>query len=172
MVLEPEELRKRRRELGYTQAQLAKSAGVAQGLISKFEARKSFPGYESLKRIEEGLDRCERAHLKCVRDIMAREVYSVRPSDKVRAVISAFKHKKYSQAPVLEGGHVVGLITDNGLLDASPEGTVDKYMEEPPPQVPEDAVVERIKPLLKHYSLVIVTRKGKMVGVVAKADVL
>jgi predicted transcriptional regulator len=49
---------------------------------------------------------------------------------------------------------------------------VSEIMEEPFPQVGEDAPVSLLTNLLKFYSAVLVQRKGTIVGIVTKADML
>jgi predicted transcriptional regulator len=79
----------------------------------------------------------------------------------------------------MDGEHSVGSINEGTLLDVlasrknEPHAQiVSEIMEEPFPQVGEDAPVTLLTTLLKFYSAVLVQRKGKVVGIVTKADLL
>lgn len=171
MVMSKEEIRKRRINLGMTQYTLAKALGVSQGIISKFESGKNYPGYSSLKKIEEGLAELESKSSRKVFEIMSKKVYFVSSHDKVKDVAHIFREKGYSQAPVIDGG-VVGMITARGLLEAEPSDTVEQYMEPEPPIISKDAPVISAKSLLKHCEMILVSEKGKIVGVVTREDVI
>lgn len=50
------ELKRRRKELGLTQAELAEKAGIAQNTISGYEAGERFPSRDNLGKLAEALD--------------------------------------------------------------------------------------------------------------------
>lgn len=58
--IDPREIRKIRKELGITQEELAKKAGVTQAYIAKLEAGKVDPRLSTLNRILQALLECKR----------------------------------------------------------------------------------------------------------------
>lgn len=57
--IDPREIRKIRKELGITQEELAKKAGVTQAYIAKLEAGKVDPRLSTLNRILQALLECK-----------------------------------------------------------------------------------------------------------------
>jgi predicted transcriptional regulator len=47
---------------------------------------------------------------------------------------------------------------------------VEEIMEEAPPQIDENAPLPLVSSLLHFYPAVLVTKKGKVVGIITKAD--
>jgi len=81
-----------------------------------------------------------------------------------------------SQLPVVENGQIVGMITEEGIVkhlssDISEE-IVENIMEPPLPSVPEDTDLVTIRSILETHSGVLVTRKGKLVGIITRSDLL
>ena len=87
----------------------------------------------------------------------------------------------FSQLPVMEGDRPVGSITERTIIDritsTEDEGPVteipiSEVMDDPFPQVGEDAPVSIIASLLRIYPAVMVHHKGEISGIVTKADLL
>ena len=172
MVINPNELKKRRISIGMTQQGLAKAIGVAQGIISKFESNKNYPGYLALKKIEEGLDLLENHKLKKVKEIMIKKVFYVAADTTINQVIKKFKEKGYSQAPVIKNKHIIGMVTTKSILEAEKNHKVEEYLEPAPPTVSEEVTIKSIKPLLKHFNIILVLDKGKVAGIISRQDLL
>ena len=172
MMISPEELKRRRLSLGMTQKALANSIRVSQSILSKFEAKKNYPGYHTLKQIEENLSRIEHKSERTVETIMVKHIYSLRTSDRVKDAIRLFKAHGYSQAPVLEGGRVVGMVTAQTLLDADHNSLLKDVIEPEPPIIHKDAPISSARALLKGFPMVLVSDKGKLLGLIAREDVL
>jgi predicted transcriptional regulator len=87
----------------------------------------------------------------------------------------------YSQIPVFEGKQSVGSISEKAILrqilagkdleEISKQQTGD-IMEEAFPQINEDAPLSLITSLLQSYSAVLVSKKGALIGIITKADLL
>jgi CBS domain-containing protein len=88
-----------------------------------------------------------------VRDVMTWGVVTVAPAADLRAAIAVMRERRLGALPVVEGGHVVGILTERDLLDAlqallrdrvvrpgpatgEPGGTYDAGMEAPPDKDP------------------------------------
>lgn len=107
---------------------------------------------------------------------MTKDVIFARPCDKILKANEVMMRHAISQLPVIENERVVGTITEDGIIkNTSPtiaEERVEKVMRAPLPSVPEDGCIDMIKPLLEDHLGVLVIRKGNIVGIVTKSDLL
>ncbi len=162
-----------RLEAGLTQSQLAKMVGVSQAHIAKIEGEKVDPRLSTVNKILEILT--SRKRKKCS-EIMTRDVIVTTPKEKIKKVCGIMVKNAISQVPVLEGGRVVGMITEEGIVknlsSNVAEELVENIMEPPLPSVPEDTDVAAIRSILETHSGVLVTRKGKLVGIITRSDLL
>lgn len=171
----------KRRALGLTQSQLANLAGVSQSYIAKLEARKIEPSYARVKAILEALERLEQRREIKVKAIMTTDLVSVRKGDLVKKAVSLMSEHGYSQLPVLNGDRSIGSITERTIIDRMDDAddedsvaikTVSEIMEDPFPQVGDEAPVSIIANLLRVYPAVLIHSKGMISGIVTKADLL
>jgi len=176
-----EEVAKKRRMLGLTQKQLAKLAGISQSLIAKLESKKIDPSYTKVKAIFDALERLEMKTEVHAEEVLHDEVVGVQKSDPVSKAVRLMTDHGYSQLPVFDGEHSVGSISEKTMLGQVSAGKdlaqvsklpVEDVMEEAFPQVGEDAPLPLISSLLQVYSAVLISKKGKVVGIVTKADLL
>jgi predicted transcriptional regulator len=91
------------------------------------------------------------------------------------------RENDFSQLPVFDGERVVGSISETTVLEnilrykdinalkASPVGYL---MDEPFPQVDDRTPIDAVLALLKYRYAVLVTKRGKVVGIITKADLL
>ena len=175
------DIAKKRRQLGLKQVQLAKMAGVSQSLIAKLEAGKIDSSYTKVKTIFEVIDRLEAKHKLEAGKMFQTEVISVQRYEPITKAVQIMKTYGYSQLPVFDDKQSVGSISEKAILrqilagkdltqiSAMPTGDI---MEEAFPQVAEDAPLTLISNLLQVYSAVLIAKKGKVVGIVTKADLL
>ncbi|MBI4147297.1 CBS domain-containing protein [Candidatus Woesearchaeota archaeon] len=106
---------------------------------------------------------------------MTSRIIVAKPSDKATEVIKIMNHKNISQVPVVDGDNVIGLVSETSALENSEKLNklvAKDIMEEAPPIVSINASLSVVSSLLKHYSLVLVKRKGVLVGVITKSDLL
>ncbi|RJS87688.1 CBS domain-containing protein [Candidatus Bathyarchaeota archaeon] len=173
MIIKGSILKKMRLEAGLTQSQLAKMVGVSQAHIAKIEGEKVDPRLSTVNKILEILT--SRKRKKCS-EIMTRDVIVTTPKEKIKKVCEIMVKNAISQVPVLEGGRVVGMITEEGIVknlsSNVAEELVENIMEPPLPSVPEDTDVAAIRSILETHSGVLVTRKGKLVGIITRSDLL
>ncbi|MGA2385556.1 MAG: CBS domain-containing protein [Candidatus Bathyarchaeia archaeon] len=175
------DIAKKRRQLGLKQAELAKMAGVSQSLIAKLEAGKTDSSYTKVKTIFETLDRMEAKAKLQAGKMFQTEVISVQRNEPVAKVVELMKSYGYSQLPVLDGKQSVGSISEKAILRQILAGkdlaqisctATGDIMEEAFPQVSEDAPLTVISGLLQVYSAVLISRKGTVLGIITKADLL
>ena len=176
-----EDIAKRRRQIGIKQAELAKAAGVSQSLIAKLEAGTIDSSYTKVKTIFNVLERLKSKTKIQAEKIVHNEVFSVQKNDPIFVVVKVMKEHSYSQIPVFDGKQSVGSISEKTILrqilsgkdlDEISKLPTEEIMEEAFPQINEDAPLSLITILLQSYSAVLVSRKGVVVGIITKADLL
>jgi predicted transcriptional regulator len=174
------EVRALRRKLGLTQAEVARSAGVSQPLIARIENGTVDPRLSTLRSVVDALNRAERKGV-LLREVMATPVTSLRASDTVGLAIRVMREKGISQMPVLAKGMPVGSIADRQIVHALAEAKdsdslsktpISEVMGAPFPMADPDMSVEQAYPLLEDQPAILVVDRGKVLGIVAKADLL
>lgn len=181
MLPELEELSKKRRQLGLKQAELAKLAGVSQSLIAKLEAGTIDSAYTKVKTIFDVLNHLETKTKIQEQKVVPNEVIGIQKDEPLSKVVELMKEHGFSQIPVFEGKRSVGSISEKTILRQILAGkdlsqisklATEEIMEEAFPQVGEDAPLTLISNLLQTYQAVLVTKKGNVLGIITKADLL
>jgi predicted transcriptional regulator len=176
-----EEVGRKRRIVGLTQQQLARLAGVSQSLIAKLESGKIDPSYTKVKSILDALERLQTETELKAEEVLHEEVIGVQKSEPVSKAVQTMADHGISQLPVFDGEHSVGSISEKTIIGKVSAGKdlsqisrlpVGDLMEEAFPQVGEDAPLPLISSLLRVYPAVLISTKGKVVGIVTKADLL
>jgi len=184
----PKDIKKMRLKAGLTQAELAKMAGVSQSLIARIESGSVDPRLSTLKKIIGVLTSTAMAEhtiseiLKMKnKEFELPKLVFVKPKDKVEKAIHLMKKFDISQLPVLDDTlKPVGSITERNLMMAlSLYGKdlltmdVEKVMEESFPIVGIDSKLSEVYSLfLGGNDAVLVTEKGRVVGILTKIDIL
>jgi predicted transcriptional regulator len=176
-----DEVAKKRRMMGLTQQKLAKMANVSQSLIAKLESQKIDPAYTKVKAIFDALERLQTETEVRAVEVLQNKVIGVQKSAPVSEAVQTMAEYGYSQLPVFDGEHAVGSISEKTIIGKVSAGkdlsqvsklSVGKVMEDAFPQVGEDAPLPLISSLLQVYPAVLILAKGKVVGIVTKADLL
>jgi predicted transcriptional regulator len=176
-----EEIAKKRRMLGLTQKQLAKLAGVSQSLIAKLESQKIQPSYDKVKAIFDALENLETGVELHAADVLHNAVIGIQKNEPVSKAVKLMVDYGYSQLPVFDGEQVVGSISEKTMLEKVSSGRdfaqisqlpVESIMEENFPQVGKLTPLKLVSNLLEVYPAVLVSEKGKVVGIITKADLL
>jgi len=176
-----EDIGKRRRQLGLKQSELAKAAGVSQSLIAKLEAGTIDSSYTKVRTIFDVLERLEFKTKVQAEKLLQTEIVSVQRSQPISEVVKVMKEHGYSQIPVFDGKQSVGSISEKAILRQILAGQdleeisrqpTDRIMEEAFPQINDDAPLSLITSLLQTYSAVLVSKKGVVIGIITKADLL
>jgi tRNA nucleotidyltransferase (CCA-adding enzyme) len=108
------------------------------------------------------------------KDIMTKEVTTVRPDFSVNEVANIFARHRISGVPVVdENGKLIGVVSDSDILSKKGE-RVSSLMSNPPIFVSEDLPVEQIAELLvaKKIKRVPVLSGEKLVGIVSRGDII
>lgn len=173
MAITGSSIKRLRTEAGLTQRKLAELVGISQAHIAKIENETVDPRLSTVNKILHILTEGEGK--KCG-DVMTRNVISARQSDTVQTVSRLMMRNAISQLPVIEGSKVVGTVTEEGIVSnlssTIADEKVERIMQAPMPQVPEDTNISIIRPLLENHYGVLVTRKGEVVGIITRSDLL
>ena len=178
MLPELSEIKKMRKKLGLTQAELAKLANVSQSLIAKIESGKIVPNYAKTKRIFDTLESLGKAEQRKAADIMSRRVMSVKENDSIIKAAKLMEKHAFSQLPVIKNGKSVGVVTEHAIIESMQAGLdlksakVKEIMEESLPVVAPNTSFSTLACLLEHEQALLVAKKGKIVGIITKSDLL
>jgi predicted transcriptional regulator len=171
------EIKKERTSLGIKQKQLAKLAGVSQSLIAKLESGKIDPSYSKVRRIFEVLRNVKQSEQKTAKEIMTKTIIAASPSENLKEIVIRMKAANISQAPVIANNMQVGSLSDQTIVNA-----INKYgirydslkvrdvMDPGLPIVEEGSPIESIKSLLKFSPAILVSKNGKIVGIISRSN--
>ena len=104
-------------------------------------------------------------------------MFSVRSDDTLMTVVEKMRTYNISQLPVVDH-HVIGVVSESSILDKLRDGKdvhalrVKEIMEDCPPLVSEETDVAVLSLLLRHTPMILISRHGKLSGLVTKADIL
>lgn len=178
MLAEINEIKILRRRHNLTQSQLAKLSGVSQSLIAKLEAGVMDPSYSNFRKIFDVLTGLgEKKEVKAG-DIVSAKIISIGRNKSLDEAIKKMKLYGISQVPVMEKNNVIGLVAETGVIESIHQGKdvkkliITDVMEEAPPTVPLKTPLRIVTELLRVSPLIVITDKGRLRGVITKADVL
>jgi predicted transcriptional regulator len=180
-LVEPRQLKKVRTQVGYTQAKLARAAGVSQSIIAKIEAGSVDPTYGTLAAISRALSEGRRGKVRTAGEVMSSPVLGVQEGARVRECAALMKKKGFSQVPVFAGERMVGTITDSHIMDllaAAPDphkvldDRVKEHIQPVFAVVGEETPVDALFSLFKYLPAVLVEAKDKVKGIVTKIDLM
>jgi len=178
------QIKNKRKILDVTQKQLAEETEVSQSLIAKIEAGTIQPNYASAKRILETLARLEAERFslreRTAREVMTKNIVSCTSSQTAREACERMIKHNISQIPIFENERVVGSITERSIIAAQTNHGAEKtlnmplsrIMEPPFPIVDASAPTSTFTGLLRHYQAILVAIKGKILGIVSRANIL
>ena len=164
-----------------SQKELARLSGVSQSMIAKIESGRISPTYQKTKAIFDTLEGIERRTQSKAKDVSHGKVVGVLVHDTVAKGVRMMRETGYSQLPVFSDTHAVGSLTEKVILQKlmstpNPEELskqlIEKIMDEAFPTVGEETPLSMVSALLQYESAVLVARKGRVVGIITKADLL
>ncbi len=173
-MIEPEDIRRRRKKLKITQKELAERVGVSQSLIAKLESGMLDPKLSLIKKILAVFEELERK--KVAENVMTSPVIVAEADETIWKVAKTMIEKGISQMPVIEKGRIVGSVSERGIFKAFYEGKRDikvKDVLEPPlPEINPKTDVEEFSKLLLENPAVVVVEGGKILGIITKHDLM
>jgi predicted transcriptional regulator len=175
------EIGRRRKLLMLSQKQLATLSGVSQSMIAKIERSRINPSYLKTKAIFDTLEGLERKNELKAKDLSHPKIVRIQARDTVAKGVRVMRETGFSQLPVFEGEKPVGSLTEKVILQnlvsaKDPEEIskqpVERIMDEAFPTVTEDTPLSMISTLLGYQSAVLLAKKGHVVGIITKADLV
>jgi|WetSurMetagenome_2_1015567.scaffolds.fasta_scaffold184678_2 predicted transcriptional regulator len=172
------EIKRLRKLNDLTQSELSRLAGVSQSLVAKIESGNIDASYTNIQKIFDCLDALKQKKELKAADVMTRKIYSIAGKASVSEAVRKMRQHEISQIPVVESGKVLGLITETDIIARISGGRnpaellVMDAAEEAPPTISGKAPLSAVTELLKYAPLVLVLEKGRLKGVITKADVL
>ena len=176
------DIRKRRKLLDITQAELAEASGVSQSTITKVEQGKISASYSTVVKLFETLERMgDKKKEIPIMDIATKDIISVQEDSGVYEALEMLRETGFSQMPVLKGESSVGSISEKVILKLLNSGRsmdqlsrmrVSEVMDDSFPTVSENSTMEGVSSILNTSNAVLITRKGKIIGMVTRADML
>ena len=115
---------------------------------------------------------------KTAKDMMHAGIDSLSPGQTIHSAAALMRKKSISQMPVVEHGQPVGSLTEAAILACITSGKkienvlVSEAMEEAFPSVLASTPFSSVASLLRHHPAVLVNEKGRIAGIITKADVL
>ena len=111
-------VRQLRKRLGMTQHQLAQKSGVSQSLIAKLETGRIDPTFSKGKKILDHLEELARNAEPSAADMMTKNVVMIDSNKLLSDAIDMMRKHGISQVPVIEKDKLVGIVTEEFMLDA------------------------------------------------------
>ena len=177
------DIKRIRKSLDVTQTELASVSGISQSTIAKIERGTTSASYETVVKLFEALDSLKQTEGKMLTaaDVASDRVVTIQSTDKVHMASDLMRSTGYSQLPVLKGDVPVGSISERGIFDLLRQGTtmeqlgqtvIYKVMDESYPVVLDSTPMTSVTSLMGNSDAVLVSRKGKIVGMITNADIL
>ncbi len=120
--------------------------------------------------------------LGTIRDLLRTKpskVFTASPYEKIKDVVHLMKSQGISQVPVIENGHILGLVTESSLLDllikegsSALEMAVAQVMGKSYEVVDPDTAVSLFQHTFSKGKILIVWERGEIKGLVTKIDVI
>lgn len=181
-----EEIRKRRKELGLTQQELAEESGVSQSLIAKIEGSKKYnPRYSTVTKLVHTLDRLssEGCNVRTAGDIKTSNIKSISKDTTVSKANRIMKKYGFSQLPVTHGTDIIGIITEKTLNNAvalskqssQPDFSkyaVNQFVTKDYLLKEESTSLQEIAKSLDVTSAVFTTKNGRVTGIITASNVV
>jgi predicted transcriptional regulator len=192
LLPELSEIAKKRRELGLTQRELAKKAGISRSWVAKVEKcpEKLMPSYAKTKQVFDLLERelnARNTKIKARKSVTVGEIHNENivyagVSETLREVRKRMEENYYSQLPVKDNqGRIVGSLTERDITKAmralvetkqpdSSKVLVKAAMGDPFPTVSVATPVLGIVDLLQTNQAILTQEGQNVVGIVTNID--
>lgn len=181
-MIQPSQIAAVRKRLGISQAELANRSGVSQSLIAKIEAGRVDPSFSKAQAISGALEALQPVNRQIsAGDVMTPNPLALCPGDSVEVAIATMARLRTSQIPVINGEVVEGTLTETALMDfivrtrndsEALKTPVRSLMDGPLPQVRPTTQEDELIALLKTFPAVLVRDRVKILGIVAKLDII
>jgi predicted transcriptional regulator len=172
-------IKQARVRLGVSQRRLADLSSISTSMINQIESGRCKPSYETARRIFDALASLEGKSAMKAGDICSRALFSIQKNEKLYKAIDLMRQHSISQLPVFESTQAVGVLTEDGVAKAVAERGEDikdflvtQVMDSPPPIVDVSTPAKALIPLVRFAKSVLVSEKGRVIGIVTITDTL
>lgn len=150
-------------------------------MIAKIEAGKTAPSYLKTKAIFDTLEKLQREKEPRAKDLLQPRVVGIQEEESVSKAAAMMSETGFSQLPVFNEKEVVGSVAESTIMDRIVSGAnprdlsrmpVSKVMTEAFPQIDEKTPLSLVSALLQYHPAVLVMKRGKVTGIITKADLL
>ncbi len=174
MLITGKNIRNMREEQGFSQAELARLAGVSQAHIAKIETGKVDPRLSTVNQILMVLER-GRKKITC-RSVMTKNIITANLDEPVIKLIATMKKLGISQVPVIKDGKNVGSVHEGTIIHNAHRRLkllkVADIIDAPFPVVNGSDPVEMLPGVLDFHPAVLVSEKGGLSGIITKSDLM
>lgn len=175
-----EYIKQSRIKLGITQKKLAKLSGISTSMINQIETGRCKPSYETAKKIFEILNTMEGNSSIKAGDICSKKLIFAKNNEILYGILDKMRLNFVSQIPIFEGERIVGILTEDGLAKLMLEKeekdlknmVAEQAMEPTPPIVDVVTPAKALVSLVRFAKCVLVSEKGKVMGIVTTTDIL
>jgi len=166
-----EEIKSKRKNLGWSQKKLARRAGVSKSLVGKLERNENIPNYKNVRNIYRALNKEDKRH--SAEEFITSDIISVKPDDKIKDAATIMKENDFSQLPVKHRGKYIGIITSQDIANQdNRELSVKKLDYHIPPKIPHDTPKDDFKTMFKSNNAVLVQKGNRVIGIITPANLL
>jgi cystathionine beta-synthase len=108
----------------------------------------------------------------------AESIFSIPLATSIEEAVNLMKEHDISQLPIIEGGSVLGSISEARILEilvsnpAAKSKPVAEYMEEPFPVLPADASINLVAEHMKNDTTAVLMETGKSFDIITKSDLI
>lgn len=177
------DIRRTRKTLDVTQSELARESGISQSTIAKIETGKISASYDTVVRLFDTLEGMKNREHRDITadDVASKTVVSIQSTESVHDASDLMRTTGYSQLPVFKGEVPVGSISERGIFELLRQGytmeqlgqtVISKIMDESFPVVSDNTPIAAVTSLMTNCNAVLVSKKGKIVGMITNADML
>lgn len=173
------EIRKRRLALGISLGELSRAVGRSDATLSRIERGRIRPSYDLVQQILAYLEAQEgfATPRLTVGDVMTRSLVTIESSATLTTAAQRMEGGAFSQLPVVDGGKVVGSLSETALLRAlggplARRARVRDVLEPAYPVLDVAFPADLLPGLLGRYPAVLVAQRGDLLGIVTKTDLI
>jgi len=175
----PEEIRKLRKEANLTQIELAELANVSQSLIARIEKGGVDPRLSTLKKILNAIYKSNENKVKAI-DYAIKKVITVSHDEKLSKAAKILNKLGISQLIIIDDqDKIIGSVREKSitrkLLEQGEEILQQKIidqLDESLPEISAEASLDEVKSLVIENDAVVLVSKGKLKGILTKADII
>ncbi|MCK4483292.1 MAG: CBS domain-containing protein [Candidatus Thorarchaeota archaeon] len=173
-MITAENIHRMRRDAGLTQSELAMEVGVSQSYIARIENGTLDPKLSIANKIIQVFN--TRSPQRCG-DVMTANPLTIDARKSVSAAVQAMRQRNFSQLPVVQGGRIVGIVTERDIVRNLQHDLDDLSVQAimssgGVPTVDETTPVDAIIPLMEIYQAVVVQKQGRVAGIISRSDLL